>query len=219
MKNNFKCALFKDIPESDLQSLLACLGGKTRRFKKGEFLYYAEDKPGSVGVVLSGALHIITEDFWGNRHLLSEAGEGDTFAEAFVCTETDAMPVSVVAARDAEVLWLNYRRIITSCTSACSFHAALIENMLKILARKNISMLQKLEHITRRTTRDKLLSYLSQQAQSNGSDCFDIPFDRQQLADYLAVERSAMSAELSKMRKEGLLDFRKNHFTLKQNII
>jgi len=214
MKNIQKCALLQGIPESDIQSLLTCLGGKTQNFKKDEFLYRAEDKPGAVGVVLEGTVHIITEDFWGNRSLLSEADEGATFAEAFACAETDALPVSVVAAKDTEVLWLNYRRIITSCTSACLFHAKLIENMLKILAQKNIFMLKKLEHVTRRTTREKLLSYLSEQVKHSGNNCVDIPFDRQQLADYLAVERSAMSAELSKMRKDGLLKFQKNHFTL-----
>jgi len=218
MKNVFdnvqKCVLFKNMPESDLRSLLSCLGGKTRRYKKGEFICRAEDTLETVGIVLSGTVHIITEDFWGNRSLLGEAEEGDTFAEAFACAGISNMPVSVLAAQNAEVLWLNYRRIITSCTSACAFHAALIENMLKILAQKNISMLKKLEHVTRRTTREKLLSYLSEQAKLAGGDEFDIPFDRQQLADYLAVERSAMSAELSKMRADGLLEFRKNRFTL-----
>jgi len=218
MKNIFdsvkKCVLFKDITESDLHSLLSCLGGKTQPFKKGEFLLRAEDKPVALGVVLSGVVHIITEDFWGNRSLLGEATEGDTFAEAFVCAGIIILPVSVLAAEDTEILWLDYSRIITSCTSACSFHAMLIENMLKILAQKNIAMLKKLEHVTQRTTREKLLSYLSEQAKLAGGDNFDIPFDRQQLADYLAVERSAMSAELSKMRDDELLEFRKNHFTL-----
>jgi CRP-like cAMP-binding protein len=164
--------------------------------------------------VVKGRLHIVNEDYWGNRSLLTEALPGDVFAEAAVCAGSVALPVSVVAAEGTDVLQLDYRRIITTCTSACAFHTSLVENMLKILAQKNLALVEKIEHITKRTTQKKLLSYLSEVAKHTGKGEFDIPYNRQELADYLAVERSALSAELSKMQDMGLLRFQKNHFVL-----
>lgn len=167
-----------------------------------------------MAAVLAGRVHIVKEDIWGNQNLLAEVSQGDLLAEAVVCAGLEKFPVSAVAVEDTEALFIDYRRIITSCRAACAFHSRLIENMLHILAKKNIRLLDKLEHITKRTTRDKVLSYLAAQAkQTHGKTC-DIPFNRRQLADYLSVERSALSAELSKMREAGLIAFHKNHFEL-----
>jgi CRP-like cAMP-binding protein len=210
------CPLFEGISEADLELLLACLSSRRRNYSKGNFIFSAGQRPGEVGVILTGSAHILKEDFRGNRNLLAEIRAGDLFAEGIVCAGVEKFPVSVVAQEDTDALLLDYRRIITSCRSACVFHRRLIENMLRVLARKNMLLVDKMEHITKRTTREKLLSYLARQAELNGTLEFDIPFDRRMLADYLSVDRSALSDELSKMRNAGLIAFRKNHFALSE---
>ena len=168
------------------------------------------------GMVETGKLQIIKEDYWGNRSIIETAGPGDVFGEAFSCAEIVPVPVSVVAAEQTRVLLFDYQKLLTTCSSSCEFHTRVIKNMIRILAEKNIMLMQKMEHITKRSTREKLLSYLSTQAFIKKSSSFDIPFNRQELADYLSVDRSAMSAELSRMRDEGMIRFKKNHFTLVQ---
>jgi CRP-like cAMP-binding protein len=209
-----RCPLFDGIAPAELEALLGCLCAREGRYAKGEFVFLAGDIPDRVGIVLSGAVHVVQEDYWGNRNILAQAEEGELFAESFACAEPVSMGVSVLAVEKAEVLLLDYRRIFTTCSSACVFHARLIRNMLRILARKNIGMLEKMQHLTRRTTRDKVLSYLSTQAKRHNAGEFAIPFSRQELADYLAVERSALSAELSRMRDDGLIRYKKNIFEL-----
>ncbi|MDR3053486.1 MAG: Crp/Fnr family transcriptional regulator [Coriobacteriales bacterium] len=209
-----RCPLFRGINEADLATLLSCLGATRASVAKGGFVFRAGDAARKVGVVLSGDIHIMQEDFWGNRSILARIEPGELFAEAFSCSQIDTLPVSVVATRPSEVLLVDYKRIITTCSSACTFHASLIHNMLRILARNNIGLTQKMEHITQRSTREKLFSYLSAQAKQAGSNRFCIPFDRQELADYLSVDRSAMSSELGKMRDAGILRFEKNRFEL-----
>jgi CRP-like cAMP-binding protein len=136
------------------------------------------------------------------------------FAEAVVCGGVGVLPVTVVAAADTEVMFLDFQRIITTCSSACVFHTLLIRNMIGVFVRKNIMLTSKMEHITKRTTREKLLSYLSGQSRLYGSESFEISFDRQELADYLSVERSALSAEMSRLKADGIIKYRKNHFEL-----
>ena len=209
------CALFDNINEKELEGLLKCLLAKHKTFKKNEFIFCEDDKPTYVGIVLSGSVCVVKEDFWGNRAILAKLGEADLFGEAFSCAEVERLPVSVVASENTQVLLIDYKRIITTCSSACAFHSNLINNMIKILAIKNIRMTQKIHHIVKRTTREKLLSYLSEQALIYKSDRFKIPFNRQELADYLSVDRSAMSNELSKLRDEGIIEFNKNEFKIK----
>jgi CRP-like cAMP-binding protein len=208
------CPLFLGIDGAELHTLLDCLSASKKRYKKGGFIFRAEENVTSVGVVLSGSVHVIQEDFWGNRTILARIGPGGLFGEAFSCAEVDKLPVSVMAAESAEILFIDYKRIVTTCSSSCSFHTGLIKNMMHILARKNVLLTQKIEFVTQRTTKDKLLAYLSAQARQAASDTFEIPFSRQELADYLSVDRSAMSNELCKMRDEGILRFHKNHFEL-----
>jgi CRP-like cAMP-binding protein len=119
-----------------------------------------------------------------------------------------------VATADSELLFIDFRRLASPCVNACAFHARLIRNMLNIVSVKNIALTRKIEHVSRRTTREKLLSYLSDAAKKAGGGWFSIPFNRQELADYLYVERSAMSATLSKLRDEGVLLYRRNNFKL-----
>ena len=207
--------LFSGIAQDELDAMLTCLGAKKVSLPKKAFLLRSGDTAESIGLVLSGSVLIIQEDIWGNRHILSKAVPGQTFAVAFVCAPGAVLNVSVVAETPVEAMFLNVKRTLTVCTSACEHHSRIIRNLLGELAEKNLRFGEKLAHMGQRSTRAKLMSYFSSEAQRLGRYEFDIPYSRQQLADYLAVERSGLSAELGKMRDEGLLEFHKSHFVLK----
>lgn len=207
--------LFSGVSEDELTAILSCLKAESRDFPKDAFLLRAGDTAESIGLVLSGSVLVIQEDIWGNRNILSKAGPGQTFAAAFACAPGSRLNVSVVAEAPVTAMFLNVKRILTVCPSACTHHSRIIRNLLGELAGKNLRFSEKLTHMGQRTTRAKLMSYFSAEAQRLGRYEFDIPFSRQQLADYLGVERSGLSLELGKMRSEGLLDFQKNHFVLK----
>ena len=166
-------------------------------------------------MVMAGSVLIVQEDIWGNRNILSKTGPGQTFAEVFACAPGAVLNVSVEAESAVTVMFLHIRRVLSVCPSACSHHSRIIRNLLDELAEKNLRLNEKLTHMAQRTTRAKLMSYFSAEAQRRSVYEFDIPFSRQQLADYLGVERSGLSVELGKMRDEGLLDFHKSHFLLK----
>ena len=207
--------LFSGIFENELISLRSCLDTKKEDFPKEAFVLRAGDTADSIGFVLSGTVLVIQEDIWGNRNILSKAGPGQTFAAAYACAPGSILNVSVIAETPVTVMFLNVKRILDVCPSACSYHSRVIRNLLSELAGKNLRFSEKLTHMGQRTTRSKIMSYLSAEAQRLGKYEFDIPFSRQQLADYLGVERSGLSLELGKMRKDGLLDFHKSHFILK----
>lgn len=208
--------LFKEIKMDEIQPLLQCLSAKSKSISRGEYIFYCGDTHVPVGMVLSGGVHIVHEDFWGNRSIFAEVLPGDLFGESYACLSNLTVGVSAVAAEDGEVLLLDVEKLLTVCSSNCVFHNRLIRNLLEILAYKNLMLTKKIQHTSERTTRDKLLSYLSEQSLQNNSRSFVIPFNRQQLAEYLSVDRSAMSAELSKLQKEGILSYQKNHFELLQ---
>lgn len=208
------CPLFRGISTDELQKLLACLSAVEKHYKKNNFVFIAGDNVTSLGIVLSGCVHVVQEDFWGNRTILTAIETGGMFGEAFSCAEIEKFPVSVMAIRPSDILLLDYKKIATLCSSACAYHSVLIKNMLQILANKNVMLTKKIESLTKRTTREKLLSYLSFEAQRAGRNKFIIPYNRQELAEYLSVDRSAMSNELSKMRDEGILSFERSKFEL-----
>ena len=208
-------SLFSGVSEEELAAMLSCLDTRMEAFPKEAFVLRTGDTVESIGIVLSGSVLVIQEDIWGNRNILSRAGPAQTFAAAFACAPGSILNVSVIADTPTTVLFLNVKRILHVCPSACSHHSRIIRNLLTDLAEKNLRFSEKLTHMGQRTTRAKLMSYFSAEAQRLGTYEFDIPFSRQQLADYLAVERSGLSLELGKMRDEGLLDFHKNHFVLK----
>lgn len=207
--------LFSGISENELSAVLSCLDTRKESFPKDTFLMRVGDTAESVGLVLSGSVLIIQEDIWGNRNILSKSGPGQTFAAAYACAPGSVLNVSVVAETPVDVMFLNVKRVLNVCSSACAHHNRIVQNLLGELAVKNLRLGEKLTHMGQRTTRAKLMSYLSAEAQRLGKYEFDIPFSRQQLADYLAVERSGLSLELGKMKKDGLLDFHKGHFVLK----
>lgn len=208
--------LFSGIAEGEIREMLGCLDAGQRRFQKRDYIFRTGDTTETIGLLLSGTAFILHDDFWGNRNILSTTAPGQTFAETFACAPGTVMTVSVIAETDCEVLFLNVRRILTVCSAACSHHSRIIRNLLSDLAQKNLAYNEKMRHMAQRTTRAKLLSYFSAAAQRNNSVEFDIPFSRQQMADYLSVERSGLSMELSRMKRDGLLDYHKNHFILKR---
>ena len=208
-------SLFSGISAEEASAMLSCLQAEKKDFPKEAFLLHAGDTAESIGLILSGSILVIQEDIWGNRNILSKAGPGQTFAAAYACAPGSVLNVNVFAETPVTALFLNVKRILNVCPSACTHHSRIIRNLLSDLAEKNLRFSEKLTHMSQRTTRDKLMSYLSAEAQRLGTYEFDIPFSRQQLADYLGVERSGLSLELGKMRSEELLDFHKNHFALK----
>lgn len=208
--------LFRGIETAEVEAMLHCLEARQRSLPKGSTLFRVGDVTTTMGIVLEGSVRLEREDYWGNRSILATFGPGQPFGEVYACEADLPFDINVVAAEDTLVLLLDMRRITTLCTSSCAFHTRLVRNLLGIIARRTHALTRKIEHTSKRTTRAKLLSYLSDQAKSAGTSRFSIPFDRQELADYLAVDRSAMCAELSRMQKEGIIDYRKNQFELKE---
>lgn len=206
-------ALFHGLTEGELRQTLNCLGAVKKRYSKQSFLLRSGDQATTMGLMLSGSALLVQEDLWGRRNILAQVAAGDAFAEAFAAA-SGPLNLSVVAQEDCEALLLDLNRVLTLCPSACPSHTKLVHNLVAVLAQKLLVLNDKITHMSRQTTREKLLSYLSAQAQRQGRLTFDIPYDRQQLADYLCVDRAAMSAELSKLQKQGLLQYHRNHFTL-----
>ena len=182
--------------------------------QKGQQILQEGDPARYVGIVLAGGVQIEKVDYYGNRSIVASVGPGELFGEAFACAEMESMPVAVVAGEPCQVMLIDCRRILRSCTNACGFHQQLIFNLMKDIAVKNIMFHQKIEITSRRSTREKLMAYLQQQAKQAGTNRFEIPFDRQELADYLEVDRSGLSAEISRLRREGVLESHKKQFEL-----
>ena len=209
-----KCSLFSQIKEENLMALLHCLGATVKSYNKKETILEEGHPAKFIGIVLSGSAQMIQLDYYGNRSIVSTAAPAELFAESFACAEVPSIPISVIATEPSEIMLIDCQRIIHSCSNACDFHQQMIYNLLKNVATKNILFHQKIEITARRSTREKLMAYLTLQAKKAGSQSFDIPFDRQELADYLEVDRSGLSAEISKLRKEGILASEKKHFEL-----
>ncbi|MBQ7341079.1 MAG: Crp/Fnr family transcriptional regulator [Oscillospiraceae bacterium] len=208
--------LFSGISKEDLKNLLSCLSAKTTEIPKGEPVFLEGDPAGFVGFVLEGAVQIVRDDFYGNRSLLAVSQAGEVFGEAFACANVDTMPVSGYAVQNCKILWLNCRRMLTVCTNACGFHNMLVQNLLQVVAQNNLLLGRKIQFMSGKTTREKLMTYLLDRAKQANSREFTIPLDRQALADFLGVERSAMSAEISKLRADGVLESKGSWFRLSQ---
>jgi CRP-like cAMP-binding protein len=209
-----KVSLFKDINDEDILSILSCLNAAKKTYSRGDWILSAGDEVKDIGIIISGNVHIIKDDFSGNRNIVANLSACDLFAEVFVYAKTPELPVSVYAASDCEILFINYGKIVNTCSSACSFHSKIIENMLFTISNKNLMLNKKIELLTQRTTREKLLTYLNMQAEAASSNQFTIALNRQELADFLCVDRSAMASELGKLRDEGTIKFNKNMFEI-----
>ena len=209
------CPLFFGVRQEDMGAMLSCLNARRRSFSKGEMIL-GEDAPADlIGVVISGMVQVVREDYFGNRSMMAKLGPAELFAETFALSGMENMPVNVVAAESCEVMLIDVSRISRPCAKACGFHQQMIYNLMRILALKNLACNQKIEVMSKRSTREKLMAYLLLQAKRAKKSSFLIPFDRQELADYLEVDRSGLSAEIGKLRREGVLDCEKNRFTIK----
>lgn len=209
-----KCPLFAGVQPEELIGLLDCLGGKQVRKGKEETVLQEGEPAVYVGIVLEGAVRLERQDYYGNRSIVAYIGPGELFAETYACAGVKALPVSVVADVNSEILLIDCHRITVSCSNACSFHSRIIHNMLYLVADKNLVYDQKLQIISKRTTKEKLMAYLLNQMKLKNSVEFTIPYDRQELADYLEVDRSGLSVQISQLRKEGVLENRKNRFKI-----
>jgi len=208
------CPFFSGMTEQEILSILHCMDARVIKKLRNEYIFRSGESTETMGLVLSGSVLVIQEDLWGHRNILAKVLPGDFFGESYAATPGSVLNISVVASEDSEILMLNVNRLLTVCHTACTHHTHLIRNLVSVLAGKVLLWDNKITHISKRTTREKLLSYLSSESIRQGKLSFDIPYDRQQLADYLSVERAAMSVELSKLKKEGVLDTERNHFVL-----
>ena len=213
-----EASIFRNLSDEEIIGMLPCLNAKEQHFKKNEVIYRTGDQVRKIGLVVSGAVRIEKIDYWGSRKIISVIEPGQIFGEAYAGMKTIPMEMEVLAAVPSVILFMEVGKILTTCGNSCEFHSKMIRNMVYVLAERNYKLTQKMDHLTQKTTREKLLSYFSEQALECGRSDFDIPLDRQQLADYLSVDRSAMSTELGRMKKDGLIEYRKNHFTLKQGM-
>ncbi len=205
--------LFECVGIDELEGMLGCLGAQIKEARKDELLLMAGERPEHVGVVLSGQLHIVREDHDGNRALIAAIAPGGLFAEALCCAGVNQSPVSVVAAVDSAVMQLRFSGILRTCPRSCPHHTKLIENMLGIIAGKNLMLQSRMETVSLRSVRKKILRFLESFVQRKGEDIL-IPFNRDEMAEYLCVERSALSHELMRMKQDGLIEYRKNRFRL-----
>lgn len=212
-----KTKLFQGIEEKDIKTLLQCLGAVKKQYKKGEIILPEGKTTEYIGVVLSGMAIIECSDIWGNNSILGSAVQGAVFGEAYACIPGEPLLISVIAAEDTQVLFMNVGKVLSTCTNACTFHTKLVRNLLTVCACKSLQLSRRILHTSSKSIRGRLLSYFSECVKKTGSYSFQVPYSRQQLADYLSVDRSAMCSELSKMQKDGLIQYEKNYFKVKES--
>ena len=201
--------LFAGVGDEEILAMLDCLQVKAHSFRKGEYVFRQGEHIDDICILAEGRLSIQRDDYWGNRSIINMVETGEMFGEAYAAPGSEVMMNDVAAVEDSAVLFFNVKKILTTCSSACRFHSLVVQNLFFAISEKNRKLMRKLTHMSKRTTREKLLSYLSDEAKRQGRSSFEIPFNRQQLADFLSVDRSAMSSELGKMRDEGILTFQK----------
>ncbi len=206
--------LFSGVGEEEIEAMLSCLQARLRTYQKGEYVFRQGEHIDTILVLAEGKLHVQHDDYWGNRSIMQMLSAGEMFGEAYAAPESGALLNDVLAVEDCTVFFFDVKRIITVCSAACRFHSMVVQNLFFAISEKNRRLVQKLGYMSRRTTREKLIAYLSEEAKRQNSSEFSIPFNRQQLADFLSVDRSAMSNELCKMRDEGMIAFEKNRFVL-----
>ncbi len=207
--------IFNGISEEEIKSMLNCLQAHEKDYKNKEIIYRTGVNIKEIGLVEQGSVNIVEYDYWGNKSILGNIKTGDIFGLSYAAVPGKQLQSDVVANEDCRILFLNIERILTICPQSCPHHTAFIHNLFKVSAKKNLIIHQRMKHISAKSIRDKLISYLSEQSLNYGSPQFTIAFNRQQLSEYLGVDRSALSNELSKMQKDGLLTYKKNTFTLK----
>ena len=214
MMRDVHSPLFHGIKQDELNAMLSCIGYHIGTFKKGDIVAFEGDNLKHIGIVMKGSVDMVKEDLWGNKTMLLRMGKDELFGETFACGSDSLSVVTFLVSEDAKILFMPFDRVMHSCTMACQFHHRLIENMVKIIADKNRDLMRKIDVVSKRTIREKLLAYLSIQAQTQNSRYFEIPLGRVELAEYLCVDRSALTRELAKMKEDGLIDYDKNCFRI-----
>lgn len=214
LPNSIPSPLFKGIRQEDQRVMLACIGYSLRRYPKGSVIALEDESIRYIGILLSGAVDMVKEDLWGNKTTILRLRREELFGETFACGEDDRSLVTFLAAEDTEILFLPFHKVMHTCSRSCVFHQQLVENMVRVIAGKNREFLRKVEIISKKTLREKILTYLSHQSQLQDSRYFTLPLNRAELADYLCADRSAVSRELSAMRSAGLIDFDRNLFRI-----
>lgn len=209
--------LFQGLTEQEADKITGCLHGERRTFDHEEYIYRAGDAGIRLGLILAGSVNITKDDIWGNHKIIDNIGQGQIFGEAYECIKGEALFVNVQAVGKTEVMFLDMCRMLATCQASCLFHQKLIQNLFFLMADRNLKLMRKMDYLTPKSIRERILAYLSDQVVKNGQYTFEIPFNRQQMADYLSVDRSALSNELSKMKQDGLIDFYKNSFSVKIN--
>lgn len=209
--------LFSGVSEGEIEAMLSCLDAHLVEYKKGEYVFRQGARLSAITILVKGSLHIQNDDYWGNRTIVNHVVEGEMFGESYIAPESGPLLNDVVAVEDSAVIFFDAARVMTVCSAGCPFHSMVVQNLFFSISEQNRRLLQKISYISKRTTKDKLISYLSEEAKRQNSASFTIPFNRQQLADFLSVDRSAMSNELCKMRDQGLLRFERNRFELLQD--
>lgn len=206
--------LFQGIREHEIEAMLTCLSAEERTYGKDAYIYRAGDVIGRLGVVMEGAVNIIKDDVWGNRKIIENIGGGQIFGETYACLKGEPLMVDVQASERSRILFMDVNRILTTCSSSCDFHNRLIRSLMYVLAGKNLMLTKKMDIITPKSLRERVMVYLSQESVKQGCRTVTVPFNRQQMADYLSVDRSALSAELSRMQRDGVISYEKNRFTI-----
>lgn len=206
--------LFSGASNEDIEAMLGCLQARLCTYKKGEYVLREGERIERLMMLVKGELHIQRDDYWGNRSIISMVSVGEMFGEAYAAPESGPLMNDVLAVEDSAVIFLDIGKLLTVCPNGCKFHAMAVKNLFFAISEKNRKLVRKLGYMSRRTTREKLIAYLSEEAKRQNSGAFSIPFNRQQLADFLSVDRSAMSNELCRLRDEGLIEFEKNRFRL-----
>ena len=206
--------MFQGIEKENIGILLGCLGSYPKSYSKGECIAFEEDMVRHIGIVIRGSVHMVKEDVWGNSTIMARMTRGHLFGESAACGNDSLSVVTFLAAENTEVLMIPFERVMSTCCNSCGFHQQVIKNMVILLSNKNHALMEKIEVVSKKTLREKILSYLSQESQRQGSRYFEIPLGRMELADYLCTDRSALTRELGKMRQEGLIDYDKNMFRL-----
>ena len=206
--------LFQGIREHEIEAMLTCFSAEERTYGKDAYIYRAGDVTGRLGVVMEGAVNIIKDDVWGNRKIIENIGGGQIFGETYACLKGEPLMVDVQASERSRILFMDENRILTTCSSSCDFHNRLIRSLMYVLAGKNLMLTKKMDIITPKSLRERVMVYLSQESVKQGCRTVTVPFNRQQMADYLSVDRSALSAELSRMQRDGVISYEKNRFTI-----
>ena len=214
MMRDVHSPLFHGIKQDELNAMLSCIGYHIGTFKKGDIVAFEGDNLKHIGIVMKGSVDMVKEDLWGNKTMLLRMGKDELFGETFACGSDSLSVVTFLVSEDAKILFMPFDRVMHSCTMACQFHHRLIENMVKIIADKNRDLMRKVDVVSKRTIREKLLAYLSIQAQVQNARYFVVPLGRVELAEYLCVDRSALTRELAKMKEDGLIDYDKNCFRI-----